>query len=387
MSRAGARHVVAWYASSAACAVAAIMAAPPPAIAQDSAWEPQTEVGTGVVINDNALLGRRGQFVGERSTDYANVLRWRHESGYRLAPSTRLVGIGEATLLALRSQEELRSADFLVDVSLEQGIGDTARLIPELAGVYHPEASRDWGFWLVRPGLRAELPPLAGVLTDLRYEFSLQEFFGDAPRRTFGNLDNRGHRGEVRLRYWLGSDWRLALTYRIDVFTFSSNLLWSDPPLVAFVGLPEGTERQDFTNVVQPEVSYLAGGSLVLTLGYRFEDNRSNSPAFRYRAHRTMAVGYWEVTDRHIAFTEVRYGIYDFYSFQFDSRYRNTRSDLRLDVAANYRFVVNDSFYLQARYGLLLNDSNDSINFNPGTSLSFSTFSQNRFELLGMVTF
>jgi len=363
------------------------MAAIPAAMAQDSPWESQTEAGTGVIVNDNALLGRRGQFVGQKVTDYANVLRLRNESGYRLGRNTRLVGIGEATILGFRSREELRSADFLLDVSLERGIGDTARVIPEIAAVYHPEASSDWSFWLVRPALRVELPPLAGLLTDIRYEFSWQDFSGDAPRLTFGNLDNRGHRGEVRLRYWLRNDWRLALTYRIDVFTFSSNLLWSDPPLAAFVGLPEGTERQDFTNVVQPEVSYLAGGSLVLTLGYRFEDNRSNSPAFRYRAHRTMAVGYWEVTDRHIAFTEVRYGIYDFYSFQFDSRYRNTRSDLRLDVAANYRFVVNDSFYLQARYGLLLNDSNDSINFNPGTSLSFSTFSQNRFELLGMVTF
>jgi hypothetical protein len=341
----------------------------------------------GASVNDNALLGRRGQFVGQKVTDYANVVRLRHESGYRIAHNTRLVGIGEAVILGLRSREELRSADVLVDLSLEQGVGDTARIIPELAAVYHPEASTDWSFWLVRPSLRAELPPLAGLLTDLRYEFSWQDFSGDAPRLTFGNLDNRGHRGEVRLRYWLRDDWRLAVTYRIDVFTFSGNLLWSGAPLAAFVGLPEGTERQDITNTVQPEISYVAGGSLVLTLGYRFEDSRSNSAAFTYRAHRAIGAGYWEITDRHILFAEVRYGRYDFHSFQFDSRYRNTRSDFRLDVAANYRFVLNDRFYLQARYGLLSNDSNDSIDFNPGTSLSFSTFSQNRFELLGVATF
>jgi len=363
------------------------MAAIPAAMAQDSPWESQTEAGTGVIVNDNALLGRRGQFVGQKVTDYANVLRLRNESGYRLGRNTRLVGIGEATILGFRSREELRSADFLLDVSLERGIGDTARVIPELAAVYHPEASSDWSFWLVRPALRVELPPLAGLLTDIRYEFSWQDFSGDAPRLTFGNLDNRGHRGEVRLRYWLRNDWRLALTYRIDVFTFSSNLLWSDPPLAAFVGLPEGTERRDITNMAQPEVSYVAGDSLVLTLGYRFEDSRSNSAAFTYRAHRVVGAGYWEITDRHIVFAEVRYGRYDFHSFQFDSRYRNTRSDLRLDVAANYRFVLNDHFYLQARYGLLSNDSNDSSDFNPGTSLSFSTFSQNRFEFLGVATF
>lgn len=348
-------------------------------------WEDETEISLGALLDDNAFLGRRGQIIAGPELDVVNLVGLRHESGYRVDRGLRVVGVGSANFAVVRLQEPLRGADFLLRLSVERALGNTARVVPEVAVASHLDATVPFSFFAVRPALRAELPPLGGLLTDLRYELSSQDFTGDAPRLTFANLDNTSHRGEARLRHWLGDAFRLALTYRVDVFSFSSNLS-PDPRLAAFVGLPPDIGRVDLVNVLQPELTVLFD-TFIVTLGYRLEDNRSNSDAFTFVGHRGIASAYWEPSDSHILFGELRVGRADFYRFRFDSRYRDTRADLRLDAAASYRFVIDDHLYLQGRYSFLSNDSNDALDFNPATSLSFSTFRQNRIEVLGVATF
>lgn len=364
--------------------VAVTLALATPARADD-AWENKGEAGAGVEINDNALLGRRGQFVLERITDVALVLHARDESAYQLDPETRLVGIAQLISYPLRTERELRNAEGLADVSVERALGG-GRLMPGLVAIYHLEDESEWSFWSLAPRIQYELPPIYGVLATAGYRYTRQDFATDLPRRTFANVDNTSHRGELNVRLWPRSNVRVGAIYTLERLEFSPDLDYSIQSVAAFVGLPQGESRRDVTNAVQPEVAWVRDG-LVLGLGYRFEDSHSNSDAFTYISHRAVAIAYWEPCKGHSLFVDARYGPYGFFRFHFDPRFVDTRHDTRLDVVANYRYVVSSHLYAQARYTRVRNVSNDSVEFDPITSLSFSTFAQNRIELSVLGTF
>ncbi len=183
---------------------------------------------------------------------------------------------------------------------------------------------------------------------------------------------------EARAKKWLGKRFRLSLRYSAGNLHYEPT---SSTYLNHISGLSPEQERIDHFFAVQPELLILLWGNRVLfNLGYQAERNSSNSDYYEYSGLKALADIVIAPHPKHTFTVETNFGVYDYSLRQFDVRYKNTKEDFRTTVFVTYQWEVSGLLNLQINYNFMKNDSNDSFDYNPLTSRTYSSFTQNFFR-------
>lgn len=345
--------------------------------------------------DDNALLGRRGQFLDApgaplgREDDVAAVQAVELEIARRLWRSSRLVLGSRFELARLRQTDELAGYDAGANLGFEQRFGPGAEIAPTVGLLYHREEPQ-WSHRTLEPGLRARYTLPSGLLAELRYRFTRQDFAGSAdgtaePKNSYANVDFRGHRAEIDLRQWFLHWLRLNIVGDFQAAEYAGNL---NTNLADYAGLEAGTERSDVGAGATGAAAVLPWETLLLSVGSRYEVNRSNSDAFTFWAVHGLASALWTLHRGHALYADLDYGRYEFPDEQFDRRFTNTRLDLRRDVSAVYRFEPIEPLRVEIALRRIDNVSNDCAAFDPRRdafglpvySRSYSCYGRTRVE-------
>lgn len=344
--------------------------------------------------DDNALLGRRGQFLdsasGAQKTDVAGLLSLDLNANARVAKRHRVTLASWFTGGWLRQTEKLAGFDFAAAVGFETTLAPGAEIVPELRFANHGE-STDWTYRIFQPGLRARFTFRSGLMLLLRYQYSTQEFAkfesgAAAAKTSYGNIDLKSHVIELDLRIWQGRKvrWNLALDFQALEFAGNLALNLSD-----YAHLQPGKIRADQGIGATLALALVPSARWFISLGSRGEWNQSNSSAFTFRAAHALAEARWTFVDRHSFYAQADVGWYDFYLERFDTRFTNTRSDARAGLTAAYRFQVTTDLRVELVYRRQSASSNDCEAFDPERddqglpvySRSYSCFARNRGEV------
>lgn len=352
-----------------------------------------------VSYDDNALLGRRGQFVGSaagpagggRRADLAFRPSVEVELVRRFAAHDELTLAGYGSLTMLRTSPELRGYRLASSASYSKALGTSGRLAPSARLIYHREQD-EWTFRSVEPQVSGRYLADFGLAAELTYRFTLRQFARyqsgtPQPKNSYGNVDAQSHVVEVDLRMWHGSHLRPSIAADIQATRYSGNLTAN---LEEYSGLPQGSQRSDLGGGVTASLLVLPLPELLLTPAVRYEDNRSNSTPFAYWAALAMLSVLWEPWPGHALYAEIDIGRFDFPKERFDRRYSNTRLDFRRDLKAAYRFGGRVGLGAELALYHLASVSNDCSAFSPLRdelglpvySRSYSCFDQNRAELV-----
>ncbi|MBI4509527.1 MAG: hypothetical protein HY698_07805 [Deltaproteobacteria bacterium] len=325
-----------------------------------------------LTYDDNALLGRRGQFLdspaqGEnRRKELATRQAIDIEVARSLGVDTRASLTGRFDFAKIRSSDELAGWDASSGASIDIGLPSRTRLFPQVNVVYHREQP-EWTFRTIEPAVRAVRTLESGLLMDVVYRYSIQDFArrgNGIPERknSYGNVDFRGHRATLDLRQWLGRRLRLNVRGEAWTATYGGHI---SATLADYAGLSEGQERADRGGGVLGEVLHAPRSWLLLSAGVRYDRNDSNGNAFTFWDVRAIGSALLSLRERHSLFAQLDYGRYDFPNEHFDRRYANTRVDFRREVVALYRFAATERFKLEAVFRRIDAISSDCSSFNP----------------------
>ena len=191
----------------------------------------------------------------------------------------------------------------------------------------------------------------------------------------FSLVDATENRVNVQLTKWFTSHWQLRLRFLKGQIRYA-------PTTAAFLlslsGLNETTGRQDNRTLWQGGIArLLANNQVLIYLGRQIEQNESNSAYYTFRGKKALLdVGYTPAENHFIA-VQSSMGKYTYPHRQFDVRYQNIKEDFRLSVMVSYQWQMLEYLQLELSYQFIRNDSNDSIDYNPFTTLTYSTFNQN----------
>ncbi|MEK6608778.1 MAG: hypothetical protein AABZ30_14050 [Myxococcota bacterium] len=349
----------------------------------------------GVLYDDNALLGRRGQFLDApgaprgREDDVAAVQAVELDLGRRLRRSSRVTLGSRFELAQLRQTDELAGYDVATSLGLEQRFGPGVELAPVFGLLYHREEPQ-WSHRTLEPGLRARYTFPSGLMAELRYRFTRQDFARAAdgtaePKNSYANVDFRGHRAEIDLRQWFLHWLRLNIASDFQAAEYAGNL---NTNLADYAGLDAGTERKDVGAGATGAVAIVPWAPLLFSVGSRYEVNRSNSDAFTFGAIHGLASALWTLHRGHALYADLDYGRYAFPDEQFDRRFTNTRLDWRRDVSAVYRFEPIEPLRAEVAIRRIDSVSNDCAAFDPRRdafglpvySRSYSCYGRTRVE-------
>lgn len=334
-------------------------------------------IRTGFSFDDNATLGRRGQFRAQKRTDYAGDLGFDLVLTRPFGGEGRLILDSNLNLSRLRTFEGRRGYEAATRASFERNLGSRAGIAPELTALYHREKDDEWTFRSFAPGIAASYDFDMGLMSRIRYAFTLEQFPPGGTRNSYGNIGAKASNGEMDLKLWQNRDLRHRLVTSMETASYRANL---SRTLSEYAELETGEERSDVTFAAREELMLVLTDRLVLTPALEVEENRSNSDAFTYRAVRPLLDFYFRAGRSHELFASAAYGRFDFFRERFDPRFENTREDFRLEWTAHYRMEVREGLHVRMTYRHLGNDSNDSTDFDPLVSRSFSTYTQNRIE-------
>ncbi len=191
-------------------------------------------------------------------------------------------------------------------------------------------------------------------------------------------VDASENRFNMRWRKWVTHHWQIdfrllvgAIVYAPTKSVFLNNLS----------GLSPVQQRKDKRLILHPRIGRLLwNDALYLSGGIQVEQNNSNSDYYDFSGVQVTGDVAWSLTTHHFLAVEGAYGVYRYPRRRFDSRYRNTKEDFRLSFAVTYQWEITAYLELELNYQLLQNNSNDSIDYNPFTTLTYSTFQQNVFK-------
>ncbi len=192
-------------------------------------------------------------------------------------------------------------------------------------------------------------------------------------------VNARETRVNLRLQKWVWRDWRLSVRVLGGAIEY-------DPTRSIFLnnlsGLLPTQARRDIRWVVQPEVGKLLWrDALLVTIGLQGEVNHSNTDYYDFWGIRGLTDVGWSVAKNHFVALETGYGMYRYPRRQFDSCYQNTKEDFRLSLALTYQWDITAYLTAEVKYQLLYNNSNDAMDYNPFTTLTYSTFQQNQIQV------
>jgi hypothetical protein len=233
---------------------------------------------------------------------------------------------------------------------------------------------RDLSFNETRLRLEFERFTGLGLIYELGANFRNKRFHNRIANVVgFTLVNSRRAEVGIRLKYWQTRWLRLGGRYLLTWEGWDK----TDSQYLQFLsGLTADERRNDFTHSVQPEITVVPFRQFAVTVGYQFQQNLANSDYYRFRAHSLVYQGTLKLGDSHVIFAEGSYGIVDYYRRRFDMRYLNTKEDFRTTFALQYDLRFMPFLYINAKYTYFANDSNDAIDFNPATSLTYSNFAQ-----------
>lgn len=359
------------------------------------------ELSLGALFDNNAALGRRGQFGADAVVDVASVV------GVQGALTTDLGSRARFLLQGKLRSEEGRWRQFLrnTEVSLRPGVEiDLTKLMtlrPEVSFKLRREVEEIWGYLEVAPSLTYLLHTTKGILLEATYEHKSTLFDSDALTNTYANVDRMSHLGRLKAKIWQTQKLRWQVRTELEHQVYADNLdtklakimfapitEYTNPDLLAQPG-----KRKDLILRGELELFSLPWKGLGLAVGYRAEYDHSNLDAFRSVGHGPRLAVIFN-HGRHEAFLEGRVTMYDFYRFRFDVRYADTRKDVKLEAFAAYLVTLAKNLKLGAKVTFLRNDSNDattfpdgSFRFDPALSRSYSLYQGTRIEAFLSYTF
>lgn len=357
-------------------------------------FDVRTAGSVGFTYDDNAMLGRQGQFLssGGRSGRETGIsvprVGLELEIGRDLDEGDRF-SLGSRVELGLaHTVEELAGYDFTAAASYRKTIGPDGMIVPELRFAYRAQEAA-WTNRVFQPRIRARYFFDFGLIAELRYRFTAIQFARQEngrpdPKNSYGNIDRLTHTAELDLRLWLHPMVRAQIILDFQAAEYEGALA---DRLADYVGLLD-EDRSDVGIGFTASVLVTPLPELLLTPGVRCEANWSNSVPFNFNACRLLVNGLLRIAEQHSVTVRFEYGRYNFPDEQFDRRYVNTRVDFRRTIAVGYRVEIGDQLVLDVRYRRLDSVSNDCADFDPArdarglpiNSRSFSCFDDNRLE-------
>jgi hypothetical protein len=356
-----------------------------------------TELTLGALFDNNAALGRRGQFGAEAVVDVTSVVGAQSNLVTDLGTKrARFVLFGKLRAEEGRWRQYLRNTEVTLKPGFEIDLTKMMTLRPEVGFKLRREVEEVWGYLEVTPALVYTLHTRMGLVLEASYEFAATQYDSDALTNTYANVDRLSHLARVRAKIWQSQFLRYQIKAEVEHQRYDDNLdykltrilfapieEYNDPDVDERI---EPSEREDLVLRGEVELLGVPTKSLALAAGYRFEYDRSNLDAFRSWSHGPRLAVILSL-DRHEAFFEGRVTFYDFYDFRFDVRYRDTRRDIKTELFAAYQFKVTKAFILGLKATFLRNDSNDAATFDDGTprfdpdlSRSYSLYQGTRIE-------
>jgi len=359
----------------------------------------RTELSLGILYDDNAALGRRGQFGADQVYDVTSVLGVNSRLQTDIKKNIRFVLTGKLRSEEGRWRQYLRNTDVGLKPAFEFDFGDNMTLTPSVNFKLHRESEEIWGYLEVAPSLLFVLHTKVGLIFEASYDFTATSYDSDELTNTYANVDRMSHLGKLRFKIWQTQKIRWSLKLEAEHQTFDDNIekkladimfvpvdLFENPSVVA---VPY--KRKDIFLRAELEFLLLARKDFAFSLGYRFESDRSNVDPFNNWSHGPRLALVFS-RGIHQVYGEARVGFYDFYDFRFDTRFSNTRRDVKLEGFATYQITIKEVLKLGAKVTFMSNFSNDAQNdpdgvpwFDPRHSRSYSRYQGTRIEL--MVTY
>lgn len=355
-----------------------------------------TELFLGVLFDNNAALGRRGQFGADPVVDLTSVVGATGNIVTDLGKRTRFLLYGKLRAEEGRWRQYLRNTEVTLKPGFEFDLTKMMTLRPEVNFKLRREVQEVWGYLEVTPSLTYTLHTRVGILFEASYEFKATMYDSDLLTNTYANVDRMSHVGRLDMKIWQSQFIRWQVKAEAEHQTYDDNLDFKLTRIM-FAPIEEYTDpdvddrtepykRKDL--ILRGEFEFLAvpWKYLGIAVGYRFEFDNSNLEAFQSISHGPRVAVIFNL-GRHEAFLEGRVTFYDFYEFRYDVRYSDTRQDMKTELFAAYQVAVTKALKLGVKATFLRNDSNDattfpdgSFRFNPDLSRSYSLYQGTRIE-------
>jgi len=376
-----------------------LLGAPRPAFAKDAKKlkvKASTEFQLGILYDDNAALGRRGQFGADQVYDLTSVLGVNSRIQMDLKKTIRFVLTGKLRSEEGRWRQYLRNTDVQLKPTFEFDASKNLTLTPSVNFKLHRETEDIWGYLELTPSLSFILYTKVGLVLEGGYDFTATAYDSDELTNTYANIDRLSHLAKLKVKIWPSKKLRLSVKAEVEYQTFGDNIEeklgdimflpieeFEDPNKVAVPW-----KRKDLFVRGELDALLLAHKYVGIALGYKVEIDWSNIDAFDTFSHgpRLAAV---LATKRHEAFIEGRLSFYDFRHFRFDTRYSDTRKDIKLEAFGSYAYTITDGLKVGLKVTFLSNFSNDallnadgSFRFDPRHSRSYSRYQGTRIEAM-----
>jgi len=338
------------------------------------------EVGFSLAHNSNVVIGTETRAKLDPVEDNIQNLNLRFGFYRALADKGFLVALYEFDLVDHAQTRILRSRNHGLQLALERPL-ETNRAL-QLGGdvtYYGFHNLKEVSFYHTNVTVQLETFTRSGLIYELALTFSSRNFpSGTSNVVGYSLVNSQRLEGSARLKYWYTPwmRWGLRSTVNREAYDKTRSTY-----LLAVSGLSRDDHRIDLTPSLQPEILLVPFQKLALTLGYQFQYNDSNSDYYRFLGHTLIARMVIRLNERALLFGEGTYGVFDYFKRRFDDRYLNTKEDFRRSLALDYRYELTEYLQVEAQYTYFANDSNDSLDYNPLTTKTYSTFSQAVFNL------
>jgi hypothetical protein len=356
----------------------------------------RTELSLGVLYDDNAALGRRGQFGADQVYDVTSILGLDSRLQTDIRRKLRFVLTAKLRSEEGRWRQYLRNTDVSAKPAFELDLGDSMTLTPSLNLKLHRETEEIWGYLEAAPSLMFILYTKVGLIFEASYDFTATRYDSDALTNTYANVDRFSHLAKVRFKIWQTQKIRWGVKLEAEHQTFDDNI---EEKLAHIMFAPieqfenpdlevDPYKRKDLFLRAELELLMVARKDFAFALGYRFEWDMSNLDPFNSRSHGPRLALVFS-RGIHQVYGEARVSFYDFYDFRYDTRFSNTRKDIKLEGFATYQVTFADVLKLGVKVTFLQNLSNDAQKdedgvpyFDPRHSRSYSRYRGTRIELM-----
>lgn len=353
-----------------------------------------TDLTLGALFDNNAALGRRGQFGADPVVDITSVVGASGNLTTDLGKRIRFLLYGKLRAEEGRWRQYLRNTEVTLTPGFEFDLTKMMTLRPDVAFKLHREPEQIWGYLEVKPGLTYTLHTHIGLILEAAYQFKASLYDSHELTETYANVDVLSHLGRLTAKIWQTQFLRWQIKAEVEHQTYDHNLAWKLSRIM-FAPIEQYADpdvelhprdRKDLTLRGELELFGLPWRHLAIAGGYRVEFDNSNLDAFQSISHGPRLALLFSM-GRHEAFLEGRVTFYDFYRFRFDIRYADTRKDIKFEAFAAYQVKVTKGLILGLKATFLRNDSNDASTypdgtprFDPDRSRSYSLYQGTRIE-------
>jgi len=221
------------------------------------------------------------------------------------------------------------------------------------------------------------------TVLEANYNFSSTQFENvnfkspiDMINMTYSLVDRHTHAGRLKLKRWMTKWFRTSIGGAVG---FSKYDHTASMFLFDLTGIKSDENRLDIYWNVRPAMTFVSTTTWLFSFGYLFENNRSSSSYYDFNANGIVFDVFYSPYLQHKVFLLGKYGFYDFFDRQIDTRVTDTKIDNRLYVTLGYTYEISDHISLLTRYDFKINESNDSEEYELKftKSRSFGSFKKN----------